>query len=248
MNKAINSHQFQDAFFTNVVSRCVEECVNYYGERLVAIYVWGSVHRQEAVRGTWRNDQINDQLEKEFPDLKWGLIPHSNTISQAPHNTIATDTEHEAMRNRNTDYLFLYNATLVFGEDVTTGLIVPPPDKAFARWVLPTDPMKLARYAAGVETENRSNFELPKEPSLKCRKLARLAVLGGAYLLMSQGRYKSDTGADVFPLLKPDAQWADFLDCTRIHYINPIETTPEQVDEYSKKLVSWLEWVELQLN
>jgi predicted nucleotidyltransferase len=262
MNQAINLHHFQDSFFSHVVERCVEECANHYTDRLVAVYVWGSVHRQEAVRGVsdldlavfvtetneadteWRNNHINGQLEKEFPDFAWGLIPPASTVNEAPHDTVLTDTPQEQMRNLCALHL-LHNATLVFGRDVTAGLTLPPFDKSFARRALSFDPMMLARYAAGLESENKSDFALPSEPSLRLRKLARLAVLGGALLLMSQGRYKSDKGADVLPLLSTDnAQWARFLERTRILYITPTETTPTLVSEYSQELVSWLEWVQ----
>ena len=266
MNQAINLHQFQDEFFAGVVARCVEECANYYENRLAAIYVWGSVQRQEAVRGVsdldlivfvkeaseadrkWRNNQINDQVETEFPDFAWGLIPHPTDITEAPHNTIPTDTEHQQMRNRGFAYLLLHNATLVFGEEVTKELTLPPPDKPLARWALPLDPLRLARFAAGLETQNRSDFELPGEPSLKLRKLARLSVLGGAYLLMAQGHYKSDKGTDVFPLLARNEEWSNFLDYTRRVYITPTATTSAEVDEYATKLVAWLEWVQKQLD
>ena len=129
------------------------------------------------------------------------------------------------------------------------GLVLPPPDRSFARWALAGDPMQLARYAAGLEAENRSDFELPADPSLKLRKLARLAVLGGACLLMARGTYKSDKGGDVLPLLsKGQEAWADFLECTGARYIHPVEASPAQVQDYSLKLIAWLDWIQRQLD
>ncbi len=267
MKKAINLDKFQDAFFAGVVARCVEECINHYQERLVAIYVSGSVQRQEAVRGVsdidlyifvenpnesdrdWVKDQINDQLEAEFPDLAWWKISHPIDISRAPHNTIATDTEKQQMANRSLAYDLLCDSTLVFGEDVTKGLTLPPPDRSLARWGIALDPLILACYAAGLEPTNRSDFDLPNDPSLKLRKLARLAVIGGAYLMMSQGKYKSGKGADIFPfLIATQPEWADFLKHTQSIYITPISTTATEVREYAIKLVSWLEWVQEQVD
>jgi hypothetical protein len=202
VNKAINLQQFQDAYFAGVVGRCVDECARYFGGRLVAIYVWGSVHREEAVRGfsdldmvvfvkhideadrEWRNDQINDQLEREFPDLKWGLIPHPISVADAPHNTISTDSERQQIRNREFAALLLHDATLVFGKEVTKSLALPPPDIAVARYVF-RPVLMLARHAAGLEEQNRTDFGLPADPPRRLRKLARLAVLGGACLLMA---------------------------------------------------------------
>jgi len=118
MHEPAGFPQFQDQFFTEAVARCIQECALYFQERLVSIYVWGSVHRWEAVRGasdldlivfvshveesdwSWRNDQINDRLEKEFPGLSWGLIPHPVAISEAPQNFNPNDSELEQLRNR----------------------------------------------------------------------------------------------------------------------------------------------------
>ena len=265
MNKAINLQQFQDAYFAGVVERCVGECVGHFGERLVAIYVWGSVHRGEAARGVsdldmevfvsrvdeadweWRNDQINDRLELEFPDLAWGLIPHPTATADAPHNTISTDSERQQLRNRSGATLLVHDATLVFGEEVTKSLSLPPPDKALARYVFEPVSM-LARHAAGLEEQNRTDFELPADPSRRLRKLARLSVLGGACLLMAQGRFQSYKGTDVLPALTSSGpEWARFLERTRALYIVPVETTAAEVDEYTAELVAWLEWIGEQL-
>ena len=265
VSKAINLQQFQDAYFADVVERCVGECVGYFGERLVAIYVWGSVHRGEAARGVsdldmevfvsradqadweWRNDQINDRLELEFPDLAWGLIPHPTAIADAPHNASPTDTQRQQLRNRWWADTLVLDATLVFGEEVTKGLALAPPDGSMARFVF--EPvLMLARHAAGLEAANSTDFRLPSDPSRKLRKLARLAVLGGACLLMAQGRFQSYKGADVLPLLTAICpERAQFLDRTRSLYITPIATTPTEVDEYTTELVSWLQWVGEQL-
>jgi hypothetical protein len=80
--------------------------------------------------------------------------------------------------------MLLHDTTLVFGKEVTKGVILPPPDKAAQVVFKPV--LMSARYAAGLEEKNITDFELPDEPSRKLRKLGRLAVLGGAHLLMAK--------------------------------------------------------------
>ena len=41
----------QNEDFWDVARYCVTECCAHYDNRLLAIYVWGSVHRGEAVQG-----------------------------------------------------------------------------------------------------------------------------------------------------------------------------------------------------
>jgi hypothetical protein len=106
----------------------------------------------------------------------------------------------------------------------------------------------LARHAAGLEEQNRTDFGLPADPPRRLRKLARLAVLGGACLLMAQGHFRSYKGADVLPLLTSScADWTEFLEHTRRLYITPVETTSAEVDNYTAKLVLWLQWIDNQL-
>jgi hypothetical protein len=47
----INLHQFENEFFRKAIRRHVEEYASHFGGRLAAIYVSGSVHRNEAVPG-----------------------------------------------------------------------------------------------------------------------------------------------------------------------------------------------------
>jgi len=108
--------------------------------------------------------------------------------------------------------------------------------------------LMLARYASGLEANNNTDFEFPADPSRKLRKLARLAVLGGACLLMAQGRFASYKGTDVIPLLHADyPEWTQFLERTTSLYIALTSTTPAEIHPYSLELVAWLEWINDQL-
>jgi hypothetical protein len=50
-NDPVNLDHFENEFFREAIRRHVEEYVAHFGERLAAIYVSGSVHRNEAVPG-----------------------------------------------------------------------------------------------------------------------------------------------------------------------------------------------------
>src|SRR5829696_7254529 len=81
----INLDHFESEFFRRAIRRNVQEYVAHFGERLVAIYVVGSVHRNEAVPGVsdldiyaviadafsetdqeWWQQEDPGELEREF--------------------------------------------------------------------------------------------------------------------------------------------------------------------------------------
>src|SRR5713226_5389632 len=89
-----------------------------------------------------------------------------------------------------------YDATRVWRQDVLEDLTIPLPDRPWARLCFQA-PWDLTRHAASLEPENRTDFTLPEDPPLRLRKLARLAVLGGAWLQAGQGEFRSLRRADL---------------------------------------------------
>lgn len=262
-SEPINLHCFQEEFW-EAIRRHVHGYCAHFGERLVAIYVFGSVHRNEAVFGISDLDlhpfitgtldetdeewfqRVGDQLDREFP-VTCGLCrPHSVEARLLKGMQPEVDENARAW-SRAVLFRLCYDATLAWGRDVIEGLPIPPPDRLWARGHFQSS-WDLTRYAAGSEKENRTDFDLPDEPSLRLRKLARLAVIGGAYLLMACGEFRSYRGADVIPSLdKRFPQWSTFLNETRALYIRHVSPTAEQVSAYLSKLVTWMDWIGGQL-
>jgi hypothetical protein len=270
MEEPINLDHFEREFFRRAIRRSVQEYVAHFGERLVAIYVVGSVHRNEAVPGVsdldiyaviadafsetdeeWRQQEDPGGLEREFGSgcgvgsamsmaslfgppppagVKWYDVPEGFAF---PPDMVST----LLMYRR-------YDATLVWGRDITAGLAIPPPDRRWAKeeflglW-------DLIRDFAGLPNEGRFDPDpLLKQPSLQLRKLARHAVYGGVLLLIGLGEFRSFRGADVIPALERRfPEWTGWLEETRGLYIEPQETTPEEVAAYLSRLLTWLEWI-----
>jgi hypothetical protein len=255
---------FPEPFFRDAIRRVFSEHAAHYGNRLTAFYVSGSVHRNEAVPGVSDVDTcvfIRDEYSKE--DGVWEEKAEKKLKGEIPgfeHTSRATSVDRSILKGTqpNADEWsrigtrawverLRYDSTLVWGQDVTEGVEIPPPDRSWARrYVASVGP--LIRYAAGLEDENRTDFRLPDEPSPRLRKLARLAVLSGAYLLMGCGEFHSFKGADVLPALKwLSPQWVKFLDETERLYIPPTVATEEDVHSYLSRLVPWVKWIETQL-
>lgn len=146
-------------------------------------------------------------------------------------------------------YRLCYDTTLVFGCDLIAGYRVPDMDKHQARDYL-QDVRGFVRYAAGLEADNKTDFPVPKTPSHYLRKLARSAILGGAYLLIGLGKLYSFKGTEILPLLRANfPHWNTFFDETEALYIflNP-SATENEISAYLAQLVLWIDWVGVQLS
>jgi hypothetical protein len=296
----LNLHHFGEEFFRGAIRRHVEEYVAHFGERLVAIYVSGSVHRNEAVPGVsdldlfsfirdslreedgeWR-ERTRQRLDGEPGALAGLTLPR--TLTDGFRNalasplllrfTIIADPVDGTLRCQRTpneelagagprDVLpawvesrilqpdearpwalrMRYDATLVWGRELTEGIAIPPPDHIWAR-VSFLSPWEMVRYAAGKARENQTDFDLPDEPRLRLRYLAKLAVYGGASLLMARGAFRSYRGLDVLdPLARAEPAWAPFLEETRGLYMHPVNDAVERLSGYLERVTGWMEWI-----
>ncbi len=260
----VNLSLFDEKFFREAIQYHVYEYWTYFRNRLAAIYVGGSVHRNEAVPGVsdldlypfivdefndadrkWFN-QVERRVESKYPSAN-GLCP-PRSVTEVLDGLQSKVDEIAYIRSLAWGHRFRYDTTLIFGRDLIDGIRVPDMDKGLARdyFQCVSD---LVRYAAGLESENKTDFQLPKAPSRCLRKLARLAVLGGAYLLVGCGESYSFKGTDILPLLKARfPQWCAFLNETEALYISlDSSATDNRISAYLSQLVPWVDWIGEQL-
>lgn len=254
-DEPVNLGAFSEPYFQDAVGRHVAVYRAHFGERLLALYVWGSVHRNEAVRGfsdldlhaflagtgketdaAWYR-QARTELDSEFPGLGGLSRP-------LPASVLRPD----APSARAFGFRLRYDATRVWGRELVSDAIVPQPDRAFARGSFESA-RDLARFAAGLDDQNKTDFDLPQAPLPRLRKLARLAVLGGGCLLMARGQFHSFKGTDtLLRLMGALPDWQPFLTQTERLYVLPTAASPEQVGDYATVLASWMDWVNRRLN
>lgn len=255
-----NLFLFSEEFFRKAIRYHVYEYWTYFQNRLAAIYVGGSVHRNEAIPGVSDLDlypfivdefnetdrkwfkQAEQRVESRFPSVNSLCPPRS--VTEVLDGWQSTADEIAYTRSLAWGHRFRYDTTLIVGSDLIEGIRVPDIDKDLARdyFQCVSD---LVRYAAGLELKNKTDFRLPRTPSHRLRKLARLAVLGGAYLLIGGGELYSFKGADVLPRLKESfPHWRAFLNETEALYISPAPSATDiEVDAYLSQLVPWVDWI-----
>jgi predicted nucleotidyltransferase len=256
--------KIEDRFFREAIRCHVSEYHAHFGERLVSVYVFGSVHRNEAIPEVSDLDlhafivdtfteadqqhlnKVSGRLTGEFPGTHGLIRPRS--LDYLLEGAKPEADENARTRTQAIGFRLHYDGTLVFGRDLTDLLKnIPSPDKSYARGYF-SSVWELARYAGGIETENKTDFSLPHEPARRLRKLARLGVLSGACLLMAKGRFQSFRGTDILPAIGDSfPEWGGFLDKTRRFYIHITEPTNHEMSEYLSQLVEWVDWVKSQL-
>lgn len=261
----VNLSLFGEEFFREAIRYHAYEYWTHFQNRLVVIYVGGSVHRNEAVPGVsdldlypFIMDEFNDadrewfsqaeqRVESRYPSAN-GLCP-PRSVTEVLDGLQSTADEIAQIRSQAWVYRLRYDTTLILGDDLIAELQVPDMNEEQAQdyFQCVSD---LVRYAAGLEAENKTDFRLPQTPSHCLRKLARLAVLGGAYLLIGRGELYSFKGTDVFPLLNSlFPQWCAFLNETEALYIAPHPSaTDSKISAYLSQLVPWVDWIGEQLD
>lgn len=246
-------------FFRQATDWAVTQYCRHFGDRLVAVYVCGSVHRNEAVpeisdldlhafiRDPCREldiqwcEQTQQQMDQIFPSTEGLRRPRPADVIRRGLQPEADPRAHAIARALG--FRLRYDATLVWGQDLLTGLSISVPD---SRWVQAyfQSSWDLTRYAAGLLPTNPTDFTLPDALPLRVRKLARLAVLGGACLLMVRGQFRSFCGTEVIPTLREaEPAWREFLGATQTRYIHVTNPRLSQVAAYLAQLVTWMEWI-----
>lgn len=298
-SQPISLNFVRDDFYRHVLQRVVAECRAHYGERLVAIYVWGSVHRGEAVPAvpdaadldlyvftsdgfhasdkTWLSAS-NDALNVDIPGARWGWIPPARAVSflfpeqeqenSAAHNlrlrdalqgvlagTQPDEETGKALIARTGAYMLLYDATRVWGRDLTAALHVPPPDPLWARakfqqvWdIVALEAGQNPPLSTAYAWEHARQYNIPAATGPRLRTMARLGVMGGAYLLIALGQFHSFRGIEVLPVLRAlFPQWEAFLSETNRLYVDLTDASEQDRLGYMSRLVPWTDWVGAQL-
>jgi len=255
-----NTEHFRDEFFRGAIEDHARAYEEHFGARLAGLYVCGSAHRNEAVprvsdidlqpfiRDTYGSE--DEEWRKDAHERLVALYP--STDACCPARSVSTLMPGQDATGRTRDELIAqafrfrlrYDATRVSGEDLIAGLRVVIPD---ARLCFES-PLALVRFGAGESADNPTDFSLPSEPFLRVRKIARLAVLGGAYLLMHRGEFHGFAGEYVIgDLAESNPQWRAFLSRTADLYVSPPAEAAGDLHGYTAATLEWMNWIDSQM-
>ena len=237
--------------FRPAISYAWQELLGYFGSRLQAVYLTGSVAYGEALPGVSDVDWfmfLDAEPSKE--DLNWCHALRHTVLTRFP---VAADyllTPHAmAMLEGESFWRFAlrYNALRLYGVDLLAtlearGITIDAPSRALALgrlgWMQPL----LASLRAGCVPEYL--FDTPETPCLFARKLARYFVLvEGAYLLMLEGQFISFRALDVLPSLRIHyPEWEGLYKMTDALLLDPY-TIDFSVEAFISALIPFFEGV-----
>jgi hypothetical protein len=236
--------------------------LSHYGERLAAVYVYGSVYRCEALIGTSDLDLMivtTDGFSPEDQDWelqRWKIQKQENSapyaIETGPNraNSVARVME---MLNPHfgpnvTTCILYHDSQFIYGQDLRSGFSIPEMNRG---WAIPCieGPLSWARAAANSSSNispaaDGANAWLLPEPSRQIRKLARHCVMAGACLLMVRGRFQSFRSADVLAVLSElYPSWSDFYHEIGACPVSIPSNYPLDGEAYNRQALAWVEWV-----
>ncbi|KPU26340.1 hypothetical protein TR13x_10560 [Caloranaerobacter sp. TR13] len=239
------------AEYQNVVDEVTRKCSEYFSDRLLSIYVTGSISTNEAI--------INES------DLDyWGFI--SNEITKDDELWLS-ETEQEIdekfqifdgvhINIKSIEYLkedkfcrfiLKYNSILYKGHDVISeiesqGVDSYSPDKTVAKYRL-----KFARKCLEDALENKCPQcleKIPKNTYFASRKFARYFVLvEGAYFLMAKGKFESFKQEIVVKQLKENSIGFDEILDLSLKIITEPEATKINHQEFIRMIQPFTEWM-----
>lgn len=217
--------------FTPLVEDAVALCKNYFAEKLLAIYLQGSIAGGDAVpyisdldcytviseelrpEDKWHSVQMEQELQKKYPIVN-GL--HLSVHSQK-----------DLSKDKFARFVLKYNSALYFGNDIAAAL-----DRAGYETFQPDAEMAKGRLAfarqcfaqALAHKQPMCTGELPADTYYIARKYARyFVIIEGAYFLMSQNKFASFEKWEVLDKLY---QYAD--------HANPFESALDMTREILK--------------
>jgi hypothetical protein len=231
---------FRSVFFRNAIRDHVQEYSAYYGQRLSAVYIRGSVHRNEGVVGVsdldllvfiWDEFSPDDQaywdanrskLEGDYPGTQG--LGYACSVDRMKRNSLLLSQ-------------LKHDATLVFGRDHVAGMDLPRPDYFPRLWLL-------VRWLAGLDSENRSESAVPTEAPLRLHRLARMSVTAAAGLLRATGELTSYRCRDVVPTAQRKCpQFGPILRKTILHHDRVLQTTSTATKDFEAEFLAWTAWV-----
>ena len=230
--------------FVPLVEDSIACCCKYFGSRIIAVYLHGSICSGDAIPGISDLDSyivINDNLtntDKDFlQDLEWNL-QKKYTIVDGVH--LSVHTMDELKSDKFTRFILIHNSTLYKGTDIVRTIDSNCKDRYKADKQTAKLRLSFARKCfedALNGKEPACTGEIPVNTYYAARKFARyFIIIEGAYFLMSLNQFRSFKKECVLSQLKKDLNEYDkVLTLTEKVINNPIETGIKH-DDYLKMI------------
>lgn len=237
--------------FKPLVEDATVLCKNYFAEKLLAMYLHGSIAMGDAIPYVSDLDYyIIVSEEPGYEDKQWleqmeNELQQKHSIVNGIHlsvHSIKDLTEDKFAR-----FVLKYNSTLYFGKDIVKELNDSGCEKFEPNKEIAKGRLTFARQCFGQALNNKQPMctgEIPVDTYYASRKFARyFVIIEGAYFLMSLNEFESFKKSDVLNKLY---KYADGFE-KELNMTSEILKNPESAgithDEFLKCIRSFVEWM-----
>ncbi len=217
--------------FLSLVEDSISSCYKYFGEKIIAVYLHGSIVQGDAIPGISDFDcyiVADNALTNEDKTYIHSLedkLQQKYLIVDGVH--LSVNTVEELKADKFSRFILMHNSMLYSGVDIVRILNSYcegyKPDKQIAKQRL-----NFARkcfHDALQGNQPACTGEIPENTYYVARKLARyFIIIEGAYFLMSLNKFVSFEKEKVLSQLKENTTgYEEILDLTEKVILNPID-------------------------
>ncbi len=237
--------------FRALVEETVSMCREYFGRKLIAVYLHGSINYGDAIPGVSDMDCCVVLGEIPCPEDKEWLCKSIDKLQKrfpaAEGIHITTYTVDNLRADKWTRFMLKYNASLYAGIDIVEMLDSESIDKLYPDLQIARARLGFARKCFEDALNGKQpacTGEIPQNTYYAARKFARyFVVIEGAYWLMSQNKFKSFAKEDVLSGLKENCkQFEDIFELTDSILRDPVDAGIGHVT-YLKRIEPFVEWI-----
>lgn len=237
--------------FKPLVEDAATACKNYFGEKLLALYLHGSIAMGDAIPYVSDLDTyivISEELgndDKHCIEQMEKELQRKHSVAKEIH--LSVHSVIDLVKDKFARFVLKYNSALYFGNDIGQEL-----DKSGYEKFEPNAEMAKGRLAFARQCFDQAlnkkrpmcTGEIPTDTYYASRKYARyFVIVEGAYFLMSQNEFASFEKEEVLnKLYKYAEEFREELDMT-----SKILKAPERAgithDEFLKRIRPLVEWM-----
>lgn len=237
--------------FEKVVDEATQKCLEHFSDRLLAVYITGSIYTNEAIIGEsdldyWGfiADELCDSDKIRVRKIESEIDGRFDAIRGAHINIRSID---DLKRDKLMRFILKYNSVLYFGRDVVSQVDAADcdayaPNKRLAKGRLP-----FARKCLSDALQNKCPQcidKIPENTYLAARKFARYFVLvEGAYFLMAKDLFDSFKQEKVLRGLRENTVAFGYILDLSLAVLSAPLTTGIAHDNFIMQVRPFVEWM-----
>ena len=237
--------------FKPLVEDATVLCKNFFAEKLIAMYLHGSIAMGDAIpyvsdldyyiviseESGNEDKQLLEQMENELQQ-KHSIV---NRVHLSVHSIM------DLTKDKFARFVLKYNSMLYFGNDIVKELDNSGCEKFEPNAEMAKGRLAFARQCFSQALDNKQPMctgEIPADTYYASRKYARyFVIIEGAYFLMAQNEFESFEKSDVLNKLYKYADgFKKELDMTREILKDP-KSAGITHDEFLNRIRSFVEWM-----